>query len=146
MFVMNLKFPRLSAFPSTSLFLTHILIMGIFIRIATLNTGGIRSSAEKQLAITDFIKDQKIDICFLQETNFEINEEEFFKYQWKEGNIVFNSKSTHSREVGGLALVCTPSYHYSGFYAEAAESLRRSRNKLRQSKYFHINVRGASPP
>ena len=51
------------------------IMMAIFLKIGTLNTGGLSSSAEKRMAIFDLIRENKIDICLLQETNFEPYEE-----------------------------------------------------------------------
>ena len=96
-----------SDLPLVSLSLWTILttIMAVYLKIATLNTGGLRSSAEKRTAIFDLIKENKIDICLLQETNLETHEEKMIEYKWGEGNAVFNSKQTPTREVGGLAIL-----------------------------------------
>ena len=79
--------------------------MTIFLKIATLNTGGLSSSAEKRVAIFNSIKENKIDICLLQETNLEPHEEKYLRYLWGEGDVVFNSKQISTREVGGLAIL-----------------------------------------
>ena len=74
-------------------------------KIATLNTGGLRSSSEKLTTIFNQIKENKIDICLIQETNLEPYEEKRIEYLWGEGEVVFNSKQTSTREVGGLAIL-----------------------------------------
>ena len=79
--------------------------MTVFLKIATLNTGGLCSSREKRLAIFDLIKENKIDICLLQETNFEPFEEKQIEYLWEVGDIAFNSKQIQTRDVGGLAIL-----------------------------------------
>ena len=79
--------------------------MTVFLKIATLNTGGLCSSREKRIAIFDLIKENKIDICLLQETNFEPFEEKQIEYLWEAGDIAFNSKQIQTRDVGGLAIL-----------------------------------------
>ena len=82
-----------------------IVMMSVFLKIATLNTGGLRSSSEKLTTIFDQIKENKIDICLIQETNLEPHEEKRIECLWGEGEVIFNSKQTSTREVGGLAIL-----------------------------------------
>ena len=60
---------------------------------------------EKMTTIFNQIKENKIDLCLLQETNLEPYEEKRIEYLWGEGDVIFNSKQTLSREVGGLAIL-----------------------------------------
>ena len=66
-------------------------------KLISLNARGIRSF-EKRKAVFGWLLNQKVDLCFLQETYSTKEVENIWKKQWK-GEMFFSHGSEHSRGV-----------------------------------------------
>ena len=66
-------------------------------KLISLNARGIRSF-EKRKAVFGWLLNQKVDLCFLQETYSTKEVENIWKKQWK-GEMFFSHGSEHSRGI-----------------------------------------------
>ena len=66
-------------------------------KLISLNARGIRSFDERK-AVFGWLLEQKVDLCFLQETYSTKEVENIWKKQWK-GEMFFSHGSEHSRGV-----------------------------------------------
>lgn len=69
-------------------------------KIGTINLNGARDS-QKRMCLSVFIKQQRIDVTFIQETHSDLKNEVDWKNEW-DGQIFMNHMSSNS---GGVAVL-----------------------------------------
>ena len=74
--------------------------------VISLNVRGLRNSLKRR-SIFCFLKDQKCDVYFLQETHSEPNDENIWRSEWG-GAIFFSHGSLHNR---GVCILLNPSFN-----------------------------------
>ena len=74
----------------------------LFIRLATLNARGL-TVQKKQLAILNLLKEKRVNIVLLQETNLTAKNEESLKKLWESTSCVFNAGP--SKSGNGVAVI-----------------------------------------
>ena len=78
----------------------------------SLNVRGIRDQVKRR-SIFSYLKDQKANIYFLQETYSELEDENFWQNEWG-GKIYLSHGSRHSR---GTCILIHPSINYNVHYS-----------------------------
>jgi len=87
--------------------------------VLSLNVRGIRDQIKRR-SIFSFLKDSKTNICFLQETYSELNDEIIWKNDWG-GEIFFSHGTNHSK---GVCILINPSFHCQVDYCYSNKSGR----------------------
>jgi len=87
--------------------------------VLSLNVRGIRDQIKRR-SIFSFLKDSKTNICFLQETYSELNDEIIWKNEWG-GEIFFSHGTNHSK---GVCILINPSFHCQVDYCYIIKSGR----------------------
>ena len=77
-------------------------------RIGSLNCGGFSLSEEKRATVFEILKENKIDIAILQETNIKPEDEIKIQREWGGGPCIF-SASHDSSPFSGVAILCAQS-------------------------------------
>lgn len=87
--------------------------------ILSLNVRGLREQT-KRMSIFSYLKDQKANVYFLQETYSELADENVWKNEWG-GKVFFSHGTNHSK---GVCILISPSTNYQIDYSYANTSGR----------------------
>ena len=89
------------------------------VNILSLNVRGIREQTKRR-SIVSYLKDQRANIYFLQETYSEPADETMWKAEWG-GELFFSHGTNHSK---GVCILINPSVNYQIDYSYANTSGR----------------------
>ena len=110
----------------------------LFVRLATLNAKGLNEK-EKQLAILQLLKEKRVNIALIQETNLNIKKEKCFENLWESTSCVFNAGPNQSGN--GVAIVSLdPNIIISHAYSDCKGKIISADILIHKEKFRLINV------
>ena len=117
---------------------TFILLCMLFVRLATLNTRGL-NERKKQLAIVELLKEKKVNIAILQETNLSLKKEKSFEKIWEGTTCIFNAGPNKSGN--GVAVISLdPNIHISHASSDCKGKIVSVGVEIHKEKFRLINV------